>query len=50
MSGSPLYLYDGGVYVAAVHTGLDLNNPVATPFEGTRIDGQFYGWMLDFMN
>jgi len=49
-SGSPFYLYDGGVYAAGVHTGLNPGNPVATPFTGARIDGQFYGWMLDFMN
>jgi len=50
MSGAPFYIYDAGaVYVAGVHIGLDGFQP-ATPFKGTRIDTQFYGWMLDFMN
>lgn len=50
-SGGPFYLYDGlEVYVLGVDVGIDYSGPVATPFHGARIDGQFFGWMLDFMN
>ncbi len=54
MSGNNMYLYSfGSVFVFAVDvagTILGVPSIFEAPNHARRIDNQFYGWMLDFMN